>query len=98
MVYALEFRQLACVISWGEVVLISQFQFGLQGDVKDLLFTLPNPSTLSQAIAQAIRCDYRLFERQQEKCHEPTLTTQRSFPLAFLAFSNLARGQPHAAR
>jgi hypothetical protein len=29
IVYALEFRQLACHISWGEVSFINQFQFGL---------------------------------------------------------------------
>jgi hypothetical protein len=32
-------------------------------DVKDLLLTMLNPTTLSQAIAQAMHCDNRLFER-----------------------------------
>jgi hypothetical protein len=61
-VYASKFKQLACNISWGEVALISQFQFGLQGDVKNLLFTLQDPSTLSQAIEQVVWCDNKLFE------------------------------------
>ncbi len=47
VVYALKFKQLACDISWGEVTFISQIQFGLQGDVKDLLFILSNLSTLN---------------------------------------------------
>jgi hypothetical protein len=47
--------------------------------VKDLLLTLPNPSTLSQAIAQVVRCDNMFLKCQQERHHEPTLTTQRSF-------------------
>jgi hypothetical protein len=50
--------------------------------VKDLLLTLRDPSISNQAIAQVIQCDNRLFEHQQERHHEPTLTTQRmSTPL-----------------
>jgi len=55
--YASKFKQLACDISWDETTLISQLQFGLHSDVKDLLLTMLNPTTLSQAITQAIRCD-----------------------------------------
>jgi hypothetical protein len=80
MVYASKFKQLACDISWGEATFINQFQFGLQVDVKDLLLTLPNPSTLNQAIAQVVWRDSRLFEHEQERRHEPTSTTQRNFP------------------
>jgi hypothetical protein len=36
---------------------MNQFQFGLRGDVKDLLLTMFDPTTLSQAIAQAVCCD-----------------------------------------
>jgi hypothetical protein len=79
IIYALEFKQLACDISWGEAMLMSQFQFGLRGDVKDLLVTLLDPLTLSQAIAQVIWCDNKLCECQQERHHEPTSTTERSF-------------------
>jgi hypothetical protein len=46
-IYALEFIQLACNISWDEATFINQFQFGLRNDVKDLLFTLLHLSTLS---------------------------------------------------
>jgi hypothetical protein len=42
---------------------MSQFQFGLRGDVKDLMLTMLNPTTLSQAIAQVVCCDNRLFQR-----------------------------------
>ncbi len=42
---------------------MNQFQFRLHGDVKDLLLTMPDPRTLSQAIVQIVRYDNRLFER-----------------------------------
>jgi hypothetical protein len=67
IVYASEFMQLACDVNWGEVALIDQFRCGLRDDVQDLLLTLANPSSFSEAITQAIRCDNRLFERRQEK-------------------------------
>jgi hypothetical protein len=47
--------------------LIDQFRCGLSDDVQDLLLTLADPSSFSEAITQAIRCDNRLFERRQEK-------------------------------
>jgi hypothetical protein len=66
-VYASEFRQLACDINWGKAALIDQFRCGLRDDVQDLLLTLADPSSFSEAITQAIRCDNRLFKRRQEK-------------------------------
>jgi hypothetical protein len=66
-VYASKFRQLACDVNWGEVALIDQFRCGLRDDVQDLLLTLADPSSFSEVITQAIRCDNRLFERRQEK-------------------------------
>jgi hypothetical protein len=47
--------------------LIDQFRCGLRDDVQDLLLTLADPSSLSEAITQVIRCDSRLFKRRQEK-------------------------------
>jgi hypothetical protein len=64
IVYASEFRQLACDVNWGEAALIDQFRCGLHDDVQDLLLTLADPSSFSEAITQAIRCDNRLFERR----------------------------------
>jgi hypothetical protein len=66
-VYASKFRQLAYDVNWGEAVLIDQFHCGLHDDVQDLLLTLADPSSFSEVITQAIRCDSRLFERRQEK-------------------------------
>ncbi len=40
IVYALDFKQLACDISWDEIALMNQFQYGLHNDVKDLLLTM----------------------------------------------------------
>ena len=54
-------------INWDEPALISQFYSGLQDGVKDLLLTLPDPSTLDEAINQAVKCDNCLFERRQDK-------------------------------
>ena len=65
--YTSEFWQLACDINWDEPALISQFYFGLQDGVKDLLLTLPDRLTLDEAINQAMKCDNRLFERRQDK-------------------------------
>ena len=75
--YASEFRQLACDINWDEPTLISQFYSGLQDGVKDLLLTLPDPSTLNEAINQAVKYDNYLFERRQDKriwttSHQPS--------------------------
>jgi hypothetical protein len=67
IVYASEFRQLACDVNWGEATLINRFCYGLCDDVQDLLLTLAHPSSFSEAITQAIRCDNRLFECRQEK-------------------------------
>jgi hypothetical protein len=47
--------------------LIDQFCCGFRDDVQDLLLTLADPSSFSEVITQAIRCDSRMFERRQEK-------------------------------
>ena len=65
--YTSEFWQLACDINWDEPALISQYYSGLQDGVKDLLLTLPDPSTLDKAINQGVKCDNCLFERRQDK-------------------------------
>jgi len=67
IVYASKFRRLAYDVNWGEVTLIDQFRYGLRDDVQDLLLTLADPSSFSEAITQAIQCDNRLFECRQEK-------------------------------
>jgi hypothetical protein len=85
MVYALEFKQLACDYTWGETTFISQFQVGLQGDVTNLLLTLPDLSTLNQAIAQVVRCDNMPFKHRQDRRHEPTSTTTKNFAPTMLA-------------
>ncbi len=50
IVYASEFRQLACDVNWGEAALIDQFRCGLRDDVQNLLLTLADPSSFSEAI------------------------------------------------
>lgn len=81
-VYASDFRQLACDINWGDQALISQFQWGLRDDVKDLLLTMPDPVTLNEAISQAVRCDNRLFQRRQDKRFLPNLQRHNNYSMA----------------
>ncbi|KAH7331513.1 hypothetical protein KP509_20G037500 [Ceratopteris richardii] len=64
--YASKFAQLACDVQWDEQALIDHFHRGLQWDVKNLLLNLKDPSTLSEAMTQAIKCDNRLFEYRRE--------------------------------
>jgi len=83
IVYASEFRQLACDVNWGETALIDQFRCELHDDVQDLLLTLIDPSSFSETIAQAIRCDNRLFERRQEKKVTSNAQLWNSRPITF---------------
>src|SRR3984957_17607916 len=66
-VYTSEFRQIASDLDWGDSALVSQFNSGLKGDVKDLLLSQEDPLNLNQAISMAVRCDNRLFECRQER-------------------------------
>jgi hypothetical protein len=78
--YASYFKYLTCDISWDETTFINQFQFGQRNNVKDLMFTMLDLSTLNQAIAQGVRCDNKIFKFQQVERHwEPTPPTQWSF-------------------
>jgi hypothetical protein len=43
------------------------FRWGLCDDIKTLLLNLPKPTTLSEAITEAIDYDNRLFEQRQER-------------------------------
>ena len=65
--YAAHFRRLCCDLKWNEAALIDQFRFGLSEEIKDLLLTFPIPSSLQDAIAYAVKCDYRLTERRNER-------------------------------
>jgi len=47
--------------------LIDKFHCGLRDDVQDLLLTLADPFSFSEAITRAIRCDNHLFKCRQEK-------------------------------
>lgn len=70
VMYAFEFKQSTCNISWDEIALMSQFQFRLRIDVKNLLLTMLNPMILNQTITQIVQCDNKLFEWCQKKCWE----------------------------
>ena len=66
-VYASEFRQLACDVQWDNQALCDHFRRGLRSDVKNLLLNFPEPTSMSQAITQAVSCDNQLFELRQEE-------------------------------
>ena len=92
-VYASEFRQLACDVNWDDQALVDHFRRGLRSNVKNLLLNFPEPTSLSQAISQAVHCDNRLFEFRQEERrtwvpphslprHTPVVQPQVSLPPA----------------
>ncbi len=66
-VYASEFRQLACDVQWDGQALCDHFRRGLRSDIKNLMLNFPEPTSLSEAISQAVTCDNRLFELRQEE-------------------------------
>ena len=66
-VYASEFRQLACDVNWDDQALADHFRHGLRRNVKNLLLNFLEPTSLSQAISQAVHCDNRLFEFREEE-------------------------------
>jgi len=65
--YVAKFQQLACDLDWNDTALITMFRWGLRNNIKTLLLNLPKPTTLSEAITQAIDCDNQLFEQRQEQ-------------------------------
>jgi hypothetical protein len=78
--YASKFKQLTFNNSWEDVVFMNQFQFGLHGDMKDLLLNMHDPTILNQAITQAMRCDNQFLEHRQEKCWESSSTLRQFTP------------------
>ena len=82
-VYASEFRQLACDVQWDGQALCDHFRRGLRSEIKNLLLNFPEPTSLSQAITQAVSCDNRLFElRQEERATSRWQSSSRSSPLS----------------
>ena len=76
--HASEFRQLACDVGWGDQALCDQFCRGLTGDVKNLLLNFLEPTSLNEAITQAVHCDNRLFKLRQEECTTRAIRPQPS--------------------
>ena len=65
-VYASEFRQIACDVSWDEQALCDHFRRGLHNEVKTPL-KLPGAHLVAQLIFQDVQCDNLLFELHQEE-------------------------------
>ncbi len=94
--YAAEFQLLTCDVLWDEAAMIDQFCSGLSSDVKDLLLTMPDATTLPLVMAQAVRCDNRLFERRKEKRLEFPSRTEPNRP-SMVAAASFAQALPGSA-
>jgi hypothetical protein len=66
-VYVLDFILLTCDVNWDKETLMSQFHWGLQDNVKDLLLSMFDPQIVNEAINQAVKYDNRLFQRCQDQ-------------------------------
>lgn len=71
--YAHEFEQVARILNWNDAALMNFFYWGLNLDVKELLLYFSKPRTLDEAIDQAVKCDHRIFEREQDRIFERQL-------------------------
>lgn len=72
IVYSSKFRHLTCNILWNEVALMNRFQFGLHNDVKDLLLTMLDPTTLNQTLPKLFNVIIRFlndFKKYIGNCH-----------------------------
>jgi hypothetical protein len=65
--YAAEFKRILAKLDLGEYVLMIYFYGGLRDNVKDELSKEDRPDTLYEYIADVIRIDNRLYERQMER-------------------------------
>ena len=70
--YASRFQELMTSLSWDTDATISQYRFGLNSDVKDLLINCQEPESLQDIISDSLRIDRRLQERRAEKRFENT--------------------------
>ena len=66
-VYASEFHQISCDVSWDDQALCDHFRRGSRNDVETLLLNFPDPTSWSPVISQVVQCDNRLFELRQEE-------------------------------
>ena len=90
--YASEFHQLACDVGRGDQALRDKFRRGLRGEVKKLLLNFPEPTSLNEAITQAVRCDNHLFELLQEY---RTILAIRQGPSSFWPSSSQSPTPPY---
>ena len=65
---------------------MSQFHWGLQDNVKDLLLSTLDPQTLNEAISQAVKYDNRLFQCCQD---QHSWTSQKYSYLQFFVSTTL---------
>lgn len=74
--YASAFQHIALDLdpSYGDCPLIFHFLRGLHNNVADLMLSLPEPTSLQDAISKALHCEVRLTERHLAR-HAPTIFT-----------------------
>jgi hypothetical protein len=65
--YAFEFKKSLDTDKFlTEMALIRQFQWGLRDEIKYMLLTMPEPSSLADAMNQAMKCDNKLRTQKQD--------------------------------
>ena len=65
--YAFEFKKSLHTDNFlMEMALIRQFQWGLRDEIKYLLLTMPEPSSLADAMNQVMKCDNKLRTQKQD--------------------------------
>jgi hypothetical protein len=75
--YASNFSRLQYDTGFNDEALRDQFYQGLSDHIKDVLAQqLVEPTTLNELVKLAIRIDNRLFERRQERQHNPTSSSK----------------------
>lgn len=66
-----------------EMALIRQFQWGLRDEIKYLLLTMPEPSSLADAMNQAMKCENKLRTQRQDVYNNKLILTS-AFISAFI--------------
>lgn len=65
--YAREIRRIFEKLKWGDAPKINTFYKGLKEKVKDDLYRENKPETFDEFVELTIKCDNRIYEREQEK-------------------------------
>ena len=65
--YASDLKYWASFLEWDDDVLMSLFYDGLKEDVKDELYKMERPETLTEYVAMAVKIDDHLYQRKLQR-------------------------------